>query len=87
MAHVIPDAASKRVMHHILGPRGGLFALGMFVGAACMFYFLTNTIIAENKGHYESQIATLNARVSNLEAENQRISQRLEDIAFQRIND
>ncbi|NNC36134.1 MAG: hypothetical protein HKO02_01650 [Hyphomonadaceae bacterium] len=52
-----------------------------------MYYFLTNTIIKENKAHYEAQIAQLNSRVEKLEAENLRISKRLEDIALRSVAD
>ena len=87
MANTLVDATRKTLVQHMLGPRGGLFALGTFVGAACMFYFLTNTIIKTNKTHYEAQITQLNSRAEKLEAENLRISKRLEDIALQGIGD
>ena len=88
---LVPDTFAeetrKTLVQQLLGPRGGLFALGTFVGAACMYFFLTNTIIKENKAHYEAQITQLNARVEKLEAENLRISKRLEDIALKRIGE
>lgn len=87
MAHTLVDETRKTLVQQLLGPRGGLFALGTFVGAACMYFFLTNTIIKENKAHYESQIAQLNSRVEKLEAENLRISKRLEDIALRDVGD
>jgi hypothetical protein len=87
MADTLVDEARKTLVHHILGPRGGLFALGTFVGAACMYFFLTGTIIKENKRHYEAQITQLNSRVEKLEAENLRISKRLEDIALKAVAD
>ena len=92
MAHTLvpntlEDAARKTLVQQLLGPRGGLFALGVFIGGACMYFFLTGTIIKENKAHYEAQIAQLNARVEKLEAENLRISKRLEDIALREIGD
>jgi hypothetical protein len=87
MPNLLAEEARKTLARHILGPRGGLFALGVFVGGACMYFFLTNTIIKETKRNYENQIAQLSSRVEKLETENLRIQQRLEDIAFQRIND
>jgi len=82
MANVLVDETRKTLVQHILGPRGGLFGLGTFVGGACMYFFLTGTIIKTNKAHYEAQITQLNSRVEKLEAENLRISKRLEDIAL-----
>ncbi|NNC36688.1 MAG: hypothetical protein HKO02_04465, partial [Hyphomonadaceae bacterium] len=70
LPNTLEEEARKTLVQQLLGPRGGLFALGTFVGAACMYYFLTNTIIKENKAHYEAQIAQLNSRVEKLEAEN-----------------
>jgi len=87
MANTLVNETRKTLVQQLLGPRGGLFALGTFVGGACMYFFLTNTIIKENKAHYEAQIAQLGARVEKLEAENLRISKRLEDIALRGVGD
>ncbi len=78
---------------HMLGPRGGLFALGVFAGMAIMYYFMTATLISEMQTNHKKQIDALTSshqaqverletRVTNLEDENRRIRQRLEQIAF-----
>ena len=85
--NTLEDATRKTLVQQLLGPRGGLFALGVFVGGACMYFFLTGTIIKQTKTHYEAQITQLNARVERLESENLRISKRLEDIALRGIGD
>ena len=87
LPNTLADETRKTLVQQLLGPRGGLFALGTFVGAACMYFFLTGTIIKENKAHYETQITQLNARVEKLEAENLRISKRLEDIALRNVGE
>ena len=87
------DEVKKTLTQHILGPRGGLFALGCFVGMGAMYYFMSATLIAEIRTSHTSQITAINAahtaqvtsleaRVTTLETENKRIRERLEEIAF-----
>lgn len=76
----ITSEVKKTFLQHALGPRGGLFLLGVFTGLFIMHVYMTNFV-------YKEQIANLNARIVKLEAENLRLNMALQDIAFERIND
>ncbi|PHR57945.1 MAG: hypothetical protein COA43_11250 [Robiginitomaculum sp.] len=82
----IANEVRKTLLQHITGPRGGLFALGGLSGAACMYFFMAHTQIAEMERHYNSQVSLLQGRVEVLEKENGRIHERLEEIALKRID-
>ena len=84
---LLNEDIKKTFLQQVLGPRGGLFALGVFFGCAATYFFLQTTVIEAQKEMYEAQITQLNSRVERLETENLRINKKLEDIAFQRIND
>lgn len=82
---ILDQSLQKTFSQQILGPRGGLFALGMFLGAACMYFFMSKTLIVELKSGYEVQLKTLNRRVDTLERENARIHERIETIALKQF--
>ena len=68
----------KTFLQHALGPRGGLFLLGVFCGMFAMHVYMTKFV-------YEDQITDLKTRIEKLEGENQRLNQALQDIAFERL--
>ena len=79
----IPDTSidglfKKTFLQHALGPRGGLFLLGVFCGMFAMHVYMTKFV-------YEDQITDLKTRIEKLEGENQRLNQALQDIAFERF--
>jgi len=76
----ITSEVKKTFLQHALGPRGGLFLLGVFTGLFIMHVYMTNFV-------YEAQIQNLNARIVKLEAENLRLNMALQEIAFERINE
>ena len=75
----ITSEVKKTFFQHALGPRGGLFLLGVFTGLFIMHVYMTNFV-------YDEQMENLNARIVKLEAENLRLNMALQDIAFERIN-
>ena len=76
----IESEVKKNFLQHALGPRGGLFLLGVFTGLFIMHVYMTDFV-------YEKQIEKLDARIAKLEAENLRLNMALQDIAFERINE
>ena len=75
----ITSEVKKNFLQHALGPRGGLFLLGVFTGLFIMHVYMTNFV-------YDKQMKNLNDRIVKLEAENLRLNMALQDIAFERIN-
>ena len=72
LSEPVSDTVKKTFLQHALGPRGGLFLLGVFSGLFIMHV-------------YEDQITDLKMRIEKLEAENQRLNKALQDIAFEKI--
>ncbi len=66
------DEVKKAFLHHVLGPRGGLFALGVFVGMFIMHVYMTETVIND-----------LKERVVKLE----QVNEKLQGIAFGKLQD
>jgi len=73
-------AMKKTFLQHVLGPRGGLFALGIFLGMFLMHVYMTDYV-------YSDQITDLKARITKLETENASLNQKLQGIAFEKLED
>ena len=78
LSEPVSDTVKKTFLQHALGPRGGLFLLGVFTGLFIMHVYMTKYV-------YEDQITDLKMRIEKLEAENQRLNKALQDIAFEKI--
>jgi len=74
----LSESVKKSFLQHALGPRGGLFLLGVFTDLFIMHVYMTKYV-------YEDQITDLKMRIEKLEAENQRLNKALQDIAFEKI--
>jgi len=74
MADTIMEDGKRAILQHILGPRGGLFALGILCGMFIMHVYITKTVVEELKD-----------RIENLEAANTELNLRVQNIAFGKL--
>jgi len=75
----------KTFIQHVLGPRGGLFALGVFVGMGVMHLYMSTFVMDGQIEALKSQITGLQDRVEVLEAEKTELNERLQGIAFEKL--
>jgi|GEM_PF-3913006 len=68
------DEARKTLTQHILGPRGGLFALGILFGMSIMHFYMMEYVVED-----------LRERFSTLEQSNKELNERLQRIAFEKL--
>lgn len=64
----------KTFFQQVLGPRGGLFALGIFFGMFFMHAYMTKFVVQD-----------LKSRIEVLEQSNAVMNKALQDIAFDKI--
>lgn len=59
------------ITQHILGPRGGLFALGVLIGCIIMHLYMMTYVVAP-----------LKAQITGFEQELTEVREKVDDIAF-----
>lgn len=72
----------KSFFKHIIGPRGGLFALGVFIGMFIMHIYMTEYVYKAQINQLTAQTESLKSDVKELKAENARLNTKLQEIAF-----
>lgn len=58
--NIIDTDLKKTFIQQVLGPRGGLFALGIFLGMFVMHIYMTQTVISNQNIAHAAQINSLN---------------------------
>ena len=72
----IETEMKKTFMQQVLGPRGGLFALGIFFGMFAMHVYMSKFVVDE-----------LRTRVEVLENSNTELNKKIQQIAFGKIGE
>ena len=72
--NISTDFLKKTFLQHVLGPRGGLFAMGCLLGAFSMHIYVMEFVVAD-----------LKQRVATLEASNAQFLMDLQEIAFEKL--
>lgn len=70
----LPETLNKTFFRHVLGPRGGLFAMGCVVGAFSMHLYVMEFVVSD-----------LKKRVGTLESSNEKMMKHIQEIAFSRL--